>query len=92
MTDYNDRTADALEAVARRLRDYAGAPDKTLHLTVKEAAFILGVTDGQMRKLCDKSRFNKDPGGFCVKKGCRRSVVFEPFIKIVPVGQLHRVK
>jgi hypothetical protein len=90
-----DRMVIALEETATTLRADAVAPAGSMHtIRLKDAAYIAGVSEAQMRKRCEENIHSFHPGGYGLKRdGSNRwEVVFAPFIATVPVGALLRVK
>jgi hypothetical protein len=82
---------DAMLLAMRTITDQlAEAPNSKI--TLKEAAYVAGVTEAQMRKRCEDNRYAVDPGGYGYKKVGRWEVVIAPFVKSLPVSALARFR
>lgn len=84
-----DAMVFALRAIAAQL---AEAPIGSVRrIPLKDAAFVAGVSEAQMRRRCEQSRYGIVTGGYGFKVGSRWEVVWAPFVATLPVGSLHRV-
>ena len=85
-------TVAALRGIADQLDAEADAPPGLVRIIwLKDAAYIAGVSEAQMRKRCDSQKYGVHAGGYGCKQGGRRAVVFAPFIASLPVSALERV-
>lgn len=84
-----DATVLVLRTIADQLAEVP--PGATRCMPVKDAAYIAGISEAQMRRRCELSVFSVDRGGYGRKIGARWWVVIAPFILTLPVGALHRV-
>jgi hypothetical protein len=86
---------DAMMATMQTTMDHLtkAPPGPSNTITLKEAAYVAGVTEAQMRKRCEKNLYGTKPGGFGwrVRKGCRWEVVVAPFVNSLPVKALPRL-
>jgi len=82
---------DTMTTAMRSIMDQlAEAP--TGRIFLKDAAYIAGVTEAQMRKRCEDNRYGMEPGGYGFKNGCRWEVVVAPFVNSLPVSALVRFR
>ncbi|MDA9407942.1 hypothetical protein [Bradyrhizobium sp. CCBAU 45384] len=82
-------TVQALRAVADQLEEAPLGAMRRMRL--KDAAYVAGVSEAQMRKRCEDNRFGIEPGGYGFKNGARWEVVIAPFVDTLPVSALRRV-
>ena len=80
-----------LEAMLVRLREYASATDSVHKISLKDAAFLAGISESQMRKRCEDNRYDVDPSGFGLKRGNLWDVAIVPFLATLSLGALNRV-
>ena len=81
-----------LEAMLARLREYASAPDSVHKISLKDAAFLAGISESQMRRRCEDNLYDVDPGGYGLKRGNLWDVATVPFLATLPLSALGRVK
>jgi hypothetical protein len=87
-----DRMVSSLLMITDQLRADAAAPRGSLHtIPLKDAAFIAGISEAQMRKRCEKHVYGITSGGYGRKRSSRWEVVFAPFVATLPVRALGRV-
>ncbi|MGY3584455.1 stalled ribosome alternative rescue factor ArfA [Bradyrhizobium sp. USDA 4341] len=79
----------AMRTIVDQLEDAAPGPARRMQL--KDAAFVAGISEAQMRRRCEQNRYGK-PGGYGYRIGGRWQVVIAPFVNSLPVSALLRVK
>jgi hypothetical protein len=89
-----DLMITSMQKITEHLRADADAPAGSVHkISLKEAAYIAGISEAQMRKRCEENNaYGVVAGGFGYKRRGRWEVVFVPFINSLPVSALARVK
>ena len=76
-----DLMVSSLRTVADQLHAEAQATAGSVHtIPLKDAAFIAGVSEAQMRKRCEANIYGLVAGGYGYKNGSRWAIVFAPFI------------
>lgn len=82
-----DTMATAMKSI---LDQIAASP--TGRLLLKDAAYIAGISEAQMRKRCEENRYGMDVGGYGFKNGGHWEVVVAPFVNSLPVSALPRFR
>lgn len=85
-----------LEAAATALRmildQLAEAPPGSLRrMCLKDAAFVAGISEAQMRRRCEANVYGVVAGGYGFKNGSRWEIVVVPFISTLPISALRHV-
>ncbi|HEX7882958.1 MAG TPA: hypothetical protein VF499_09485 [Afipia sp.] len=80
----------AMRTIVDQLEDAAPGPARRMQL--KDAAFVAGISEAQMRRRCEQNRYDVQPGGYGFRVGGRWQVVIAPFVNSLPVSALPRVK
>jgi phenylacetate-coenzyme A ligase PaaK-like adenylate-forming protein len=82
-------TVQALRAVADQLEE--APPGAVRRMLLKDAAFVAGISEPQMRRRCEQNVYGDVAGGYGFKDGGRWEVVIAPFVATLPVSALPRV-
>lgn len=92
----NETLIEKLEVVLQLLRSRERAAPGELHtLGLKEAAYIAGVSESHMRRLCQLNVYGLNPEGYGRKKAGKADlweVVAVPFLMSVPMRNLARFR
>ncbi|MCK1595573.1 hypothetical protein [Bradyrhizobium sp. 164] len=92
----NETLIEKLEVVLQLLRSRERGAAGELHtIGLKEAAYIAGVSESHMRRLCQLNVYGLNPEGYGRKKSGRADlweVVALPFLMSVPMRNLARFR
>jgi hypothetical protein len=90
-----DAAADletAFAALRTIVDELAEAPPGSLRrMPLKDAAFVVGISETRMRRRCEENVYGVVVGGYGYKRRGRWEVVLAPFVIGLPVSALRRV-